>query len=120
LGAYYSGKDYERCTLPVKLVNLAKSGETLYAVLQAGGVTFTVSHKRCATYDPQTLANLGIPPQSFNIIGIKAGYLSPEYQAMSKQSILALTQGDTALDLRSLPYVKTPRPMYPLDLDMTF
>ena len=120
LGAYYSGKDYERSALPVKLLNLAKSGDTAYAVLQAGGVTFTVSHKRCATFDPQTLVNLGIPLESFSIIGIKAGYLSPEYQDMSKQSILALTEGDTALDLRSLPYVKTPRPMYPLDLDMMF
>jgi len=118
LGGYYSGKSHEGFTLTAKLVNLAESEGTLYAVMQSKGVTFTISNKRCATYDPKTLKDLNIDPKAFNIIGIKAGYLSPEYQAMSKQSILALTEGDTALELRKLPYVKTPRPIYPLDLDM--
>jgi len=136
LGGFYSGKAYERFHVRAKLLNLATSGGTHYAVLEAMGmgqcaedvtvfenaqkksVVFTVSHRRCATYSPETLKELGLDPASFNTIGIKAGYLSPEYQAMSKQSILALTEGDTALELRSLPYVKTPRPMYPLDLDM--
>jgi len=115
LGGHYSGKAFERFTTDVKLVNLAVSHGTFYAVLQAKGVTFTVSHRRCATYSPETLRELGLEPESFNVIGIKAGYLSPEYQEMNKQSILALTEGDTALELRSLPYAKTPRPIYPLD-----
>lgn len=118
LGGYYSGKAYERFTLNAKLLNLAESQNTAYAVMQAKGVTFTISNKRCATYDPETLKDLGLEPESFDVIGIKAGYLSPEYQAMSKLSILALTDGDTALELQKLPYVKTPRPIYPLDLDM--
>jgi len=98
--------------------NLAESQNVAYAVMQTRGVTFIISNKRCATYSPETLRDLGLAPESFNLIGIKAGYLSPEYQAMSKLSILALTDGDTALELQKLPYVKTPRPMYPLDLDM--
>ena len=118
IGAYYSKKEDERCFLDVELVDLKKSGDVLYAILKSGDVMFTVSNKRCATYSPETLRELGLEPESFNIIGIKAGYLSPEYQAMSKKSILALTDGDTALDLRKLPYIKTPRPIYPLDLNM--
>jgi len=51
---------------------------------------------------------------------MKAGYLSPEYQELSKMSILALTDGDTALDIKGLQYTKTPRPIYPLDGDMVF
>ncbi|MCL2571321.1 MAG: M81 family metallopeptidase [Defluviitaleaceae bacterium] len=120
LGGYYSGKEYERFTVDVKLVNLAEVERVAYAVVQAKGVTFTISNKRCATYSPDTLRALGLEPQNFKIIGIKAGYLSPEYQDISKQSILVLTEGDTALELRGLPYIKTPRPMYPLDLDMKF
>ena len=118
LGGFYSGKEKERTVIKTKIINFAESNNTNYVVLQTKGVTFTVSDKRCATYDPETLRELGLEPESFNIIGIKAGYLSPEYQAMSKLSILALTDGDTALELRNLPYEKTPRPVYPLDPDM--
>jgi microcystin degradation protein MlrC len=119
-GGGYSGKADERLSLNVRLISLNELQGVLYAVLQAKGVKFLISNKRCATYSPETLRSLGLPPESFDIIGIKAGYLSPEYQDISKLSILALTQGDTALDLRSLPYVKTPRPIYPLDPDMRF
>ena len=117
LGGYYSGKEYERFTLTAKLISLNESGGTAYAVLKYKDVIFTVSNKRCATYSPETLKDLNLEPESFNIIGIKAGYLSPEYQAMSKKSILALTDGDTALELQKLTYVKTPRPIFPLDLE---
>ena len=120
IGGCYSQKDVERFTLNVKLLNLAESESTAYAIMQTEGVIFTISNKRCATYDPQTLRDLGLEPNSFNVIGIKAGYLSPEYQDISKRSILALTEGDTALELKNLPYIKTPRPIYPLDPDMVF
>ena len=120
LGGYYSGKESERFALDAKLVNLAESQGISYAVMQAKGVKFTISNQRCATYFPETLRELGLEPESFNVIGIKAGYLNPDYQAISKLSILALTEGDTALELKGLPYVKTPRPIYPLDLDMKF
>jgi len=117
-GGYFSGKKAEHYSAYVKLINTAESDGTLYAVLQSAGVIFTISNKRCATYYPQTLRDLGITPESFDIIGIKAGYLSPDFQQMSKMSILALTEGDTALQLEHLPYIKTPRPIYPLDKDM--
>ena len=120
LGGRSSGKECERFTVVAELINLAESQGTSYAVMQAKGVKFIISNKRCATYFPETLRDLGLEPSSLNTIGIKAGYLSPEYQEISKQSILALTDGDTALDLRKLPYKKTPRPIYPLDLDMVF
>ena len=123
VGGRSSGKKYEQYTVTVRLINLAKSQGTSYAVLECEGVSqsnvkFIIANRRCPTYYPETLKDLGLEPSSFNTIGIKAGYLSPDYQKISKQSILALTDGDTALDLRSLPYKKTPRPIYPLDLDM--
>ena len=118
LGGRVSGKSVELLTASVELVALAKSQDTSYAVLQVNDVKFIVSNRRCATYYPETLRDLGLEPSSFNTIGIKAGYLSPDYQKISKQSILALTDGDTALDLCSLPYKNTPCPIYPLDLTM--
>jgi microcystin degradation protein MlrC len=119
-GGRSSGKKSELYTVVAKLINLAKSQGTSYAVMQVNGVKFIISNRRCATYFPATLRELGLEPSSFNMIGIKAGYLSPEYKSISKQSILALTDGDTALELQKLPYIKTPRPIYPLDLDMVY
>jgi len=120
IGGCFSKKEEERYDLKAKLLNLARSGNTEYAVLRANGVIFTISEKRCATYKPETLRDLGLEPTSFNVIGIKAGYLSPEYMEIGKRNILALTEGDTALELEKLPYSKTPRPIYPLDPDMSF
>ena len=120
LGGRSSDKESERFTVDAKLINLAELQGTSYVVMEASGIKFTIANQRCATYYPETLRGLGLEPTSFNVIGIKAGYLSPEYQDISKLSILALTEGDTALELKSLPYIKTPRPMYPLDMDMTF
>jgi microcystin degradation protein MlrC len=119
-GGRSSGKKSEQYTVVAELLNLTALQEVKYAVLKAKGVKFVISDQRCATYFPETLRELGLEPSSFNLIGIKAGYLSPEYKKISKQSILALTDGDTALNLSSLPYVNTPRPVYPLDLDMIF
>ena len=119
-GGNISGKEIEKTNMTVTLINLAESQGVLYAVLQSNGVKFTISNQRCATYYPETLSELGLEPSSFDIIGIKAGYLSPEYQSLCKENILALTDGDTALELKTLPYIKTPRPMYPLDIDMVF
>jgi len=120
VGGCFSKKENERFMLTAKLIILAESENTSYAVMQKNGVTFTISNKRCATYKPDTLRDFGLEPKSFDIIGIKAGYLSPEYQKISKLSILALTEGDTALELKNLPYIKTPRPIYPLDPEMVF
>jgi len=120
LGGHYSNNICEKFTLNAEIINIARLNNTKYAVMQAKEVKFLISDRRCATYDPETLRNLGLEPESFNIIGIKAGYLSPEYQAMNKLSILALTEGDTALELEKLPYNKTPRPIYPLDPEMVF
>jgi len=119
-GGAFSEKEEEKITLEVKLINFADYENTEYVILQSKDVTFTLSEKRCATYKPETLRNLGLKPEKFNIIGIKAGYLSPEYMAIAKKNILALTQGDTALELKNLPYKITPRPIYPLDPDMKF
>jgi microcystin degradation protein MlrC len=119
-GGRSSGKESEQYTIIVKLLSLAILQGVKYAVLEANGVKFVISNRRCATYFPETLIDLGLEPSSFCLIGIKAGYLSPDYKKISKLSILALTDGDTALDLRALPYVNIPRPIYPLDLDMSF
>ena len=73
---------------------------------------------RTAVYDPEFLTELGLNPFDFEIIVVKSGYLSPEYQAIAARKMLALTPGDTNEILKDIPYQKVPRPIFPLDEDM--
>jgi microcystin degradation protein MlrC len=120
IGACYSGIESERYSVEVRLVKQIEVQGTGYAVLKSRGVTFLVSNKRVATYYPETLRSMGLMPEDFDIIGIKAGCLNPDYQAMSKLCLFALTEGDTSLDFSKLPYKKLTRPMYPLVSDIMF
>ncbi|NLJ25066.1 MAG: microcystin degradation protein MlrC, partial [Firmicutes bacterium] len=61
--------------------------------------------------------DLDLDPMDYKIIVVKSGYLSPEFQALTKRPLLALTPGDTNLLLETIPYQVTKRPIYPLDKD---
>ncbi|HHT90625.1 MAG: M81 family metallopeptidase [Bacillota bacterium] len=95
------------------------------AVVDIEGITVIIGDKRrdssdirTAVYDPEFLTELGLNPFDFEIIVVKSGYLSPEYQAIAARKMLALTPGDTNEILKDIPYQKVPRPIFPLDEDM--
>jgi len=79
------------------------------------GVTIVIGDKRTAVYDPSILRELGLRPETFDLIVVKSGYLSPEYKAIAGRALLALTPGDTNERLAELPYRRLPRPIFPLD-----
>ncbi|MBE6011012.1 MAG: M81 family metallopeptidase [Lachnospiraceae bacterium] len=91
---------------------------TKFAILKIQDITLIVSDKRCAPHNPELLESLGMDVMNYQTVVIKNGYLHPEYLKIAKRAILALSPGATALVLKDLPYVRTPRPIYPLDEDM--
>jgi microcystin degradation protein MlrC len=86
-----------------------------YSVVRMEGVTIVIGDKRTAVYDPSILRELGLRPETFDLIVVKSGYLSPEYKAIAGRALLALTPGDTNERLAELPYRRLPRPIFPLD-----
>jgi microcystin degradation protein MlrC len=86
-------------------------------VLRIDDIHVIVTTKRTDVYDPQLLRDLDLDPLDYKIIVVKSGYLSPEFQALTKRPLLALTPGDTNLLLETIPYQVTKRPIYPLDKD---
>jgi microcystin degradation protein MlrC len=86
-------------------------------VLRIDDIHVIVTTKRTDVYDPQLLRDLDLDPMDYKIIVVKSGYLSPEFQALTKRPLLALTPGDTNLLLETIPYQVTKRPIYPLDKD---
>lgn len=85
------------------------------AVVDITGITVIITGKRVAVYDPTFLTELDLSPGDFKVIVIKSGYLSPEYEEIAAEKILALTPGDTNEILSELPFKVTPRPIFPLD-----
>ena len=86
-------------------------------VIKIDDIRVIVTAARTDVYDPQFLTDLALDPMDYKVIVVKSGYLSPEYMALTKRPLLALTPGDTNLLLESIPYQVTPRPIHPLDKD---
>ena len=100
------------------IIHAATIGECHYHMIRVGGIDVVISDRRCEVYDPEVLRQLGIDFGAYEIMVVKSGYLSPEYLAMARRNILALSPGDTGLVIENLPYKKTPRPIFPLDKEM--
>lgn len=85
------------------------------AVVSIDGVTVIVTSGRTSVTDPSFMGEVGVDPGEFEIVVVKSGYLSPEYQDLATDQMLALTPGDTNEILSELPYEDAPRPIYPVD-----
>ena len=94
--------------------------EMCAAAVKIDGVTVVLTDRRTAVTDPNLLRDVGEVPEEYDVIVVKSGYLSPAYQRLAGRTMLALTPGDTNEILSDLPYERVPRPVYPLDEDVTW
>lgn len=90
------------------------------ALFLSGNVLFVLAEKHIGFTSPDMFYQLGLDPVDHPIIICKLGYLTPQHQELAKSSILALTSGNTNQDLAAIDYRHIPRPIYPLDLAMTY
>ena len=90
------------------------------ALLRVNNVDIVLAEKHIGYTSPAVFADLGRDPKDAQIVVCKLGYLTAAQAAVAKRSILALSKGSTNEDLASIPYVKTPRPIFPLDVDFPY
>ena len=90
------------------------------ALLRTGNVDIVLAEKHIGYTSPEVFSDLGRDPHEAQIVVCKLGYLTAAQAAVAKRSIMALSKGSTNEDLASIPYVKTPRPIFPLDLDFAY
>lgn len=90
------------------------------ALFRTGNVDIVLAEKHIGYTSPAVFADLGRDPHQAQIVVCKLGYLTAAQAAVAKRSIMALSRGSTNEDLATLPYVKTPRPIFPLDLDFPY
>ena len=90
------------------------------ALLRVKNVDIVLAEKHIGYTSPAVFADLGRDPHDAQIVVCKLGYLTAAQAAVAKRSIMALSKGSTNEDLASIPYAKTPRPIFPLDTDFPY
>ena len=85
------------------------------ALFRTGNVDIVLAEKHIGYTSPEVFSDLGRDPHNAQIVVCKLGYLTAAQAAVAKRSIMALSRGSTNEDLASIPYEKTPRPIFPLD-----
>lgn len=90
------------------------------ALFRTGNVDIVLAQKHIGYTSPEVFSDLGRDPHDAQIVVCKLGYLTAAQAAVAKRSIMALSKGSTNEDLASIPYEKTPRPIFPLDDDFDY
>jgi microcystin degradation protein MlrC len=86
------------------------------AVVRVDGVTILLTSRRTPPFDLGQWRSQGIEPSSLAIIAVKAAVAHRQaYDPITAASYRVLTPGPCASDLRTLPYRRVRRPIFPLD-----
>jgi microcystin degradation protein MlrC len=87
------------------------------AVVSHKGIRILLTSRKTPPFDLAQLRSQGIEPEELFVIGVKAAVAHRRaYDPIAKASYTVQTPGPCTSDLRSLPYRKVHRPIYPLDL----
>lgn len=85
------------------------------ALFRTHGVDVVLAEKHIGYVSPAVFRDLGREPGEAELVVCKLGYLTAEQAKVAKRSIIVLTKGSTNEDLATLPYRRTPRPIFPLE-----
>ena len=118
IGAVYD-KNSEVCDMNSAVLKHVTTGvgpdEYDSCVLAYRGIDVLLFSKRKPVFDRKTLARHGLCLDDYRVLVVKQGYLSPELNAATLYSCLALTPGHCSQDITRIKYKKIRRPMFPLD-----
>ncbi len=85
-------------------------------VLEIGAVSVLVSEKAVPVVNPELYRSQGVEPSDKKIVIVKSpSNFRAEYAPFAAKMILVDTPGISSANIRSLPYRRVPRPIYPLD-----
>lgn len=85
------------------------------ALFRSCGVEIILAEAHVGYSLPYVFEALDRNPKDADIVVCKLGYLTASHSAIAKRSIMALSKGSTNEDLKTLNYIKVPRPIFPLD-----
>jgi len=87
-------------------------------VLEVGQVQILIAEKSSMTVDPELFRSHGIDPLYCKIVVVKSpnGFRAA-YEPIAKAIFVVDTPGVSSANLKTLPFRRIPRPIYPLDAD---
>ncbi|MCA9010679.1 MAG: M81 family metallopeptidase [Planctomycetaceae bacterium] len=86
------------------------------AVVEYAGITILLTSVKTPPMDLGQWLHVGFDPSNFSFVGVKAAVSHQRaWDPISKGNIWVSTPGPCSSDLRSLPYRKLRRPVFPLD-----
>jgi microcystin degradation protein MlrC len=87
-------------------------------VLEVGLVHILIAERPTMTVDPELFRSHGIDPVYCKIVVVKSpnGFRAA-YEPIARAMFVIDTPGVSTADLKSLPFKRVPRPIYPLDRD---
>jgi microcystin degradation protein MlrC len=90
-------------------------------VLKIGQVQVLIAERSVLTVDPELFRSHGIEPRRMKVVVVKSpnGFRA-EYEPLAKAIFVVDTPGASTANLRSVPYRRVPRPIYPLDRNAKF
>ena len=96
---------------------MPRAGKT--AVLVSGSCTVMVTEHPVSIMGRRVFESRGLQPADFDLVVCKSpnGFRT-HYEAISERIVAIDAPGSTSANLRSLPYQKVERPIYPLDEDV--
>lgn len=92
-----------------------EDGKAAAAVVKTDAVTVLILAERGPITSEEMLNSYGLSVFDYRITVVKQGYLTPEFNEVLKEYIMALTPGNCAQDLTMAEYKKVRRPMEPID-----
>ena len=86
------------------------------AVVRHRGLTILLTSRKTPPFDLGQWRSQGLEPTDFSVIAVKAAVAHRRaYDAIASRMVWVDTPGPCTSDLRSLPYRKIQRPIFPLD-----
>ncbi len=91
------------------------------AVVEAGQVRILIASRSAMTVDPELFRSHGIDPVYCRIVVVKSpnGFRAA-YEPIAKKIFIVDTPGVSTANLKTLPWKRINRPIYPLDPDTQF
>jgi microcystin degradation protein MlrC len=91
------------------------------SVLYAGAIHLLMMERAVSQWDPQLYRSVGEEPAAARIVLVKSPMaFRAAYEGLYEDVIVVQAPGAANPDLASLPWQHLPRPIYPLDPDMTY
>jgi microcystin degradation protein MlrC len=92
----------------------ARMGRT--AVLAAGRLRVVVMEHAVSTIDPELYRSVGLEPAAAQVVLVKSpNMFRAAYAPLAHEVLLLDTPGASSANLRALPFVRRPRPLYPFE-----